>query len=201
MKFLADFLPVFLFFIAFYIAKTLGYNEVDSLLIGIGVIIPASIAQFIYFYRSGKKIERMHKINLALILGFGLISLLIALNSSAENAVLFFKWKVSVLNWLFALVFLGSQFIGEKNLIERMMAHAIEVPKPIWRRLNTMWVSFFLFVGFVNLYVMYNFSEEFWVNFKLFGLIGLTLLFLVIQGIYLARHMTEEEAADESPSK
>jgi intracellular septation protein len=93
------------------------------------------------------------------------------------------------LNWLFALVFLGSQFLGDKTIVERMMGHAVSAPQLIWRRLNMGWVGFFLGVGIANIYVAYTFSEAIWVDFKLFGLLGLTLVFVLGQALYLARYM------------
>jgi intracellular septation protein len=105
----------------------------------------------------------------------------------------FIKWKPTILNWLFAAAFLGSQLIGGKTLVERMMNHAITVPSIIWRRVNLGWVSFFLMAGLANIYVAYNFSEEIWVDFKLFGLMGLTLAFVFGQAVYLTRYMRPDE--------
>jgi intracellular septation protein len=101
----------------------------------------------------------------------------------------FIKWKPTVVNWLFGLVFLGSQFFGQRTLIERMMGHAIAAPSPVWSRLNWAWTLFFVFMGLLNLYVAFNFSEDTWVNFKLFGMMGLTLVFVFAQAFYLSRYM------------
>ncbi|MFA7594514.1 MAG: septation protein IspZ, partial [Thiohalobacteraceae bacterium] len=103
----------------------------------------------------------------------------------------FIKWKPTVAYWLFAAVFLGSQFIGAKSLAERMMGHAIQTTRAVWRRLNLAWVVFFVVMGVVNLYVAYHYSEETWVNFKLFGLMGLTFVFVLAQGLILARFIED----------
>jgi intracellular septation protein len=94
-----------------------------------------------------------------------------------------------VVNWLFAVAFLASQLFMERGLLRRMMDHAVALPENAWSRLNLAWVLFFFAMGVLNLYVAYNFSEETWVNFKLFGFLGLTLAFMLAQGFYLARHM------------
>jgi len=113
----------------------------------------------------------------------------------------FIMWKPTIVNWLFGLVFLGSQFIGRRPIIERMMSSAITLPDIVWRRLNLTWAAFFVALGFVNLYVAFYYRldlpaqvrEDIWVNFKLFGMMGLTLAFIVAQGFYLARHLKTEE--------
>ena len=106
-------------------------------------------------------------------------------------ATLFFKnptflyWKPTVLNWLIALVFFGSQWIGKEPIIKRMLKQAAELKDEQWKKLNLMWVIFFIFSGAINIYVAYNYNEEFWVKFKLFGLFGITLIFVIIQSIWL----------------
>ena len=100
----------------------------------------------------------------------------------------FVKWNPSVLNWLFAVAFFLSQFIGKKTIIERVMHSAsIQLPKALWAKLNLAWVVFFVLLGFINLYVAFNFSTDVWVNFKVFGMLGITLVFVALQGAYLAK--------------
>ncbi len=109
---------------------------------------------------------------------------------------------MSIFNWVFATIIIGSQFIGEKPLIERMMSHAIKVPKNIWKNINFTWGIFFVMVGVVNITVAYNYSEETWVDFKLFGVLGMTIVFMIAQGIYLAKHAVEvEDESDSNDSK
>ena len=103
----------------------------------------------------------------------------------------FLKWKAPIVNWLFASAFLGSFFIGKQPLIRRMMGHAIKLPDAIWRKLNWAWVAFFIVSGATNLFVAFTF-HEIWVDFKVFGSLGMTLVFLVAQGIYMTRHIQPE---------
>ncbi len=131
----------------------------------------------------------MHLITLAILVVFGGLTLIL-------RDPVFIKWKPTVVNWLFGATFMGSQFIGEKTLVERMMSHAITAPVAIWRRINLAWVVFFVAMGALNIYVAYNFSEEAWVNFKLFGMMGLTLVFVFGQAFYLSRYMETDEESE-----
>ena len=198
MKFLLDFFPVVLFFIAYKffgdlppqlieIANELPFVSIshdepkDAIYFATLTIILATIIQNIGHWLAFKKLEKMHIISLGILIVFGSMTL-------GLKDPLFIKWKVSIFNWVFAAVIIGSQFIGKTPLIERMMSHAIEVPKKIWKQINFSWGLFFALVGVVNLYVAYNYSEETWVDFKLFGVFGLTIVFMIAQGIYLAKH-------------
>jgi len=198
MKFFFDFFPVVLFFIAYKFFGDLpaGWIDLtnqlpivslnteepkDAIYFATLVIIIATLIQNIGHWLMYKKLEKMHLISLGILIVFGSMTL-------GFKDPLFIKWKVSIFNWVFAAVILGSHFIGEKPLIERMMSHAIQAPKLIWKRINTSWGVFFALVGLVNLYVAYTYSEEAWVNFKLFGMLGLTIVFMIAQGIYLAKH-------------
>jgi len=127
----------------------------------------------------------MHLVTLGLLVVFGGLTLLL-------RDPVFIKWKPTVVNWLFAIVFLGSQFIGKKSMVERMMSHAIDLPAVIWTRLNVSWGVFFLASGILNLYVAFNYAEETWVNFKLFGMLGLTVVFVILQSFYMARHIQDQ---------
>jgi intracellular septation protein len=107
---------------------------------------------------------------------------------------LFIKWKPTVVNWLFAAAFLGWMLVRDETLLQRMLGDAMRLPEAVWRRLNGAWILFFCATGILNLVVAYRFTEPTWVNFKLFGLTGLTLLFILAQGLYLVRHVEEPEA-------
>ena len=124
----------------------------------------------------------MHLVTLGILVLFGGLTLVL-------HDPVFIKWKPTVVNWLFALIFLGSRFIGQRTLVERMMSHAISVPTAVWLKLNWAWTLFFIAIGLVNLYVAYRYSEAVWVNFKLFGMLGLTLVFVFAQAFYLSRFM------------
>ena len=105
----------------------------------------------------------------------------------------FINWKPTVINWLFGGAFLTSQIFGEKTAIERLMGTSLNLPKPVWRRLNLAWVVFFLSLGGANLYVMSHFDRDTWVNFKVFGIFGLTIVFIVIQTLFLSHYMKESK--------
>ena len=166
MKILLDFLPVIVFFAV--------YKYTGDILIATAVLIPATLLQMLYTLRVQKKIETMQLVTLALVVLLGGATLLFQ-----DKA--FIQWKPTVVNWLFAVGFLGTQFIGKKTVVERLMGSSIELPQQIWRRLNLIWVVFFIALGIVNLYVAYSFSEETWVNFKLFGMLGLKFKYRTIQ--------------------
>ena len=175
MKFLFDLLPVLLFFIAY---------KLDGIYVATAVLIVASLAQVAWLWFRYRRVEKMPLITALLVLVLGGATLLL-------HDETFVKWKPTVVNWLFALAFLGSQLIGGKTLIERMMSSAIDLPAEIWSRLNTLWVAFFALMGVANLYVAFNFATDTWVDFKLFGMLGLTVVFVVLQSFYLARHLKQ----------
>jgi intracellular septation protein len=177
MKFLTDFFPILLFFIAY---------QAYDIYVATAVAIGASAVQVAYFQVRHKKVEKMQWVTLGLLVFFGGLTLLLRDPD-------FIKWKPTVVNWLFAAAFLGSQFIGKKSLLQRMMDQAVTLPDQIWSRLNYIWVSFFVAVGILNLYVAFNYSEETWVNFKLFGMLGVTFVFIIAQGFYIARHVKDED--------
>lgn len=170
MQLLFDFFPVVAFFIAF---------KLYDIFVATMVIIVAAVLQIAIHWLWKRSFNRMHIVSAALILVFGAITL------TLRNE-LFIQWKPTVLYWLFAAVFLGSQYFGEKPIVQRMMQEVVKLEPARWRRLNMTWVVFFALLGAINLYVVYHFDENVWVNFKLFGLLGLTLAFVLLQGIWLA---------------
>ena len=148
--------------------------------------IGAAFVQTGLFWMKNRRFEKMHVITLAILVVFGGLTL-------ALRDPVFIKWKPTVVNWLFAGVFIGARLFSKTTLIERMMGHAISVPPAVWQRLNWAWVLFFIFIGIVNLYVAFNYSESAWVNFKLFGMMGMTLVFVFGQAFYLGRYMETRE--------
>ena len=186
MKLLFDFLPVLLFFIAY---------KLYDIYVATAVIIITSILQVAWVWFRHHRVENMHLVTLVLVVVLGSATLLF-------HDEIFIKWKPTVVNWLFALAFLGSQFIGHKNLLQRMLESQIAVDTPdIWLRLNLIWVSFFTLMGLINLYVAFNFSTDTWVNFKLFGMMGLTMIFIIAQSIYLAQHIVVAEKLSEESTQ
>jgi intracellular septation protein len=176
-KVLYDFLPVLLFFVAY---------KLFDIYVATGVAILASLVQVGVLWWKHRRVETMHLVTLALIVVLGGSTLLL-------QDEMFIKWKPTAVNWAFALVFLASQYVGKKPLARRMMEKAAELPEAVWLRLNWSWVGFFLALGAANLYVVYHFDTDTWVNFKLFGMLGLTLLFVLAQALYLSRFMPSEE--------
>jgi len=182
MKFLFDFFPILLFFIAY---KVFGIYTATA------VAIAAALLQVGLYWLKHHRFENMHLITLALIIVFGGATLLL-------KDEMFIKWKPTVLNWLFGLAFLCSHFIGKQPLVQRMMGNAVELPQPIWIKLNLCWTLFFLTVGIINLYIVYHFDTDTWVNFKLFGIIGLTLAFIIGQSLYIARFIKPDNTEGDS---
>ncbi|MCP3867159.1 MAG: septation protein A [Gammaproteobacteria bacterium] len=181
MKFLTDFFPILAFFVAY---------QMYDIYVATAVAIAGSFIQVGYFWFKNHRVEKMHLVTLGLLVVFGGLTLIL-------QDPLFIKWKPTVVNWLFAAVFAGSHVIGKKTMVERMMSHAVDLPTIIWTRLNAAWSLFFVFSGALNLYVAFNFEESTWVNFKLFGMLGLTMVFVVLQALYMARHIQEQNATQE----
>jgi intracellular septation protein len=208
MKQLFDFLPIVLFFIVYkffldlpdglislvnnllpFMALTPGDNS-DAIYLATLVAIAATIVQVAISVVVLKKVEKMPLITLTILIVFGGATLFL------KNP-LFIQWKPTAINWFFALGFLFSQFIGSKPLVQRMMAQAISInDDKVWMKLNLSWVFFFVLSGIANLLVApaidplnFNFTESTWVDFKLFGLMGMTIVFVIAQAFYLARYM------------
>ncbi|GGJ91617.1 putative intracellular septation protein A [Pseudomonas matsuisoli] len=183
-----DFIPLLLFFIVYKMdPRTVEFAghafELGGIFSATAVLIASSIVVYGALFASQRKLEKGQWLTLIACLVFGGMTL-------AFHSETFLKWKAPVVNWLFALAFAGSHFIGDKPLIQRVMGHALSLPQPIWVKLNVAWIVFFLVCGFANLYVAFTY-QSIWVDFKVFGSLGLTLLFLIGQGIYLARHMQQ----------
>ena len=182
MKILFDFLPIVLFAGAYYL-RDIYFATV--------VLIVALFAQSAILWIQSRKPPKMQLTAAILALILGGITL-------AVHNPIFIKIKPTALYGLFAVVLIGSQFVGSRPLIQRLLESNIRLPDPVWRRLNMLWAGFFVFCGTLNLYVAYHFSDKAWVNFKLFGMLGLTLVFVLLQSLYLARHI-EAEKPENSP--
>lgn len=190
MQALLDFLPVIAFVATYWLTGDMST--------AIMVIMGAVSLQVLATWLIKRELNRMLVVSAILVVVLGGVSLFL-------DDPVFFKWKPTGLYWLFALVFLGSQFIGEQPLIKRMMQSVsqddFELSDRLWHQLSLAWVAFFVFAGTLNIYVAYNFDEATWVNFKLFGLFGITFVFLVLQTLWLSRHMTpDEETGDPGDS-
>ena len=177
MKFLFDLFPVILFFAAF---------KIFDIYIATGVVIAATMAQIGWVWHRHGKVDTMLWVSLGLVVVFGGATLIL-------HDETFIKWKPTILYWLFAVTLLGSaQFFG-KNLIRAMLEKQVELPATLWSRLNFAWIGFFAVMGVVNLWVAFNFSTDTWVSFKLFGGMGLMIVFIILQGVVLARYLPDEK--------
>lgn len=180
LNFLYEFLPVVLFFVAFKF-----YGIYVATVVGIAV----TALQFLFSMLIFKRFDKKQLITLLIFLLFGGMTLYF------HNPI-FVKWKPSVVFWLFGVVLLFSQFIGKKPLMQRMLEAMLEgknatLPTFVWKRLNIAWAVFFLVLGTVNIYIAYTVSTETWVNFKLYGILGLLFLFSFFQAMYLSRYISE----------
>lgn len=176
-KFLFDLFPLILFFLAF---------KFSDIFTATAVAIAAGVGQFIWLKATGKAIEATHWINLTVIVIFGGATLFF------HNDV-FIKWKPTVLYWLFAAILLGGKWFFGRNLMQKLMGTQVAMPTAAWDKLNYSWAGFFILSGALNLYVAFSgaFTEAQWVNFKVFGLMALLLLFVIVQSIWLGKHMKD----------
>jgi intracellular septation protein len=181
MQLLIDFFPIIVFFVVYQIAGMYWAT---------GAIIVAMAIQMGIQWLRERKISKMLLVSTALVAVLGGVTILL-------RDPLFIQWKPTVVNWLFAAAFLGSEYVGEKNLTERVMGHAVKLDSAMWSQLNLIWVANFTVLGAANLFVVYNFDEATWVNFKLFGMLGLTLLTAVGQAIWIASKTSERSEGQE----
>lgn len=204
MKLLFDLFPIILFFAAYHFG---GRNpeQAEAILnaLGIGlhagakpavflatvVAIGATVAQIAWTWIKHRKVDTMLWVSFVLITVFGGATLFL----QDEN---FIKWKPTVLYWLFALALGLGPVLFERNFIRLMLEKQVSLPTEIWARLNLGWAGFFTLMGAANLYVAFSFSTDAWVNFKMFGTLGLMLVFIILQSVYLSRHL---ETPPESP--
>ncbi|MDR0277862.1 MAG: septation protein A [Paucimonas sp.] len=198
MKQFIDFIPLLLFFITYKIEPRLVEIAGQSFTLGgiysaTAVLIISSLVVYGALFIRQRRLEKGQLLTLVACLVFGGLTL-------AFHSETFLKWKAPVVNWLFALAFFGSHFVGDKVLIKRIMGHALTLPDAVWSRLNVAWIGFFLICGAANLFVAFTF-QDFWVDFKVFGSLGMTVLFLVAQGVYLSRHLHDSDPTTPKPEE
>ncbi|VVD66041.1 septation protein A [Pandoraea pneumonica] len=177
MKFLFDLLPVILFFVAFKFA---------GIYVATGIAIAATIAQVIWMWVRHRKVEPMQWVSLGIIVVFGGATILLHNDT-------FIKWKPTALYWLFAVTLFVAELMFDKNLIRAMMEKQMALPEHLWRSVNFSWALFFLAMGALNLVIAYQFSTDVWVNFKLFGGMGLMVVFIVVQSLWLAKYIKQDD--------
>lgn len=190
MKLLYDLFPLLLFFAAF---------KLYDIYVATAVAILATFVQVTAYWVRHRRFETMHLVTLAAIVVFG--GLTLALHDDT-----FIKWKPTLVYWILAALVLGSHLVGRRTLIDRLLSMHVTLPDPIWRRLNLSWGIFFVFLGALNVYVAFFYGldldeatrQSIWVNFKVFGLLAITLLFLLGQALVMARYMVAKPGKQES---
>ena len=179
MKLLLDFFPIALFFVAF---------KLWGIYVATGVAIVATIAQIAWLRYSTGKIEPMQWLSLGIIVLFGGATIL-------AHDDTFIKWKPTVLYWLMGGTLAGGMLFFRRNFVKSLMGAQLQLPDAAWRAMNWSWTGFFAVMGVLNLWVAFNYDTNTWVNFKLFGGIGLMILFIVAQALYLGRYVKDAEEA------
>jgi intracellular septation protein len=202
MKLLFDLFPVILFFATFkfaerdpawaagWVTALLGGGAVDAkqapILLATVVVIVATVAQIAWVHFRHGKVDKMLWISLVLVVVFGGLTL-------AFQDETFIKWKPTILYWVFSATLAFAALVLKKNPIKAMLGEQMTLPEPVWGRVNLSWIGFFAFMGALNLFVAYNFSTDAWVNFKLFGGMGLLFAFVLAQGVMLSKYVEEKE--------
>jgi len=181
-KFLLDQFPIIVFFVAYFVP----HDRSQALFVATAAAIPASLIQVAIHRLLYRRFDRGQLITLALLAILGGATLLL-------QDKRYIMWKPTAVYWLFAAVFLGSQFVGGKTVTQRIMGHALAVPAAIWRRANLSWVVFFILMGIANLFVAFNFSEATWVKYKLFGTMALFFVFTLAQFAYLSHYAETQQ--------
>jgi len=191
MKQIAEFIPIALFFIVYQLdgesVSLLGWEyQFDGIFSATAVLMIATILQVALVYLLTRELEKRLLWLLLAVLVFGGATLLF------RNQA-FIQWKPTIFNWALALAFGGSQFISDKNLMERTLGSQIHLPKPVWTRLNLLWVANFLVVGALNIFVAYAYSEETWVTYKLYSAIGFTLALTILTALLISPYIRDDK--------
>lgn len=177
MKQLLDFLPLIVFF-AFY--------KLYDIYVASGALIAATALALVFTWVKYRKVEKMMLITFIVVTVFGTLTVVF-------HNDLFIKWKVTVIYTLFALALLISQLVLKKPLVQRMLGKELTLPDRVWNNLNLAWALFFLACGLANIYVAFWLPQSVWVNFKVFGLTALMLVFTLLSGVYIYKHMPAEQ--------
>ncbi len=202
MKLLFDLFPVILFFITFkyseknpeaaasWVTTLLGSAAVDikqaPILLATIVVIVATVAQIAWVHFRHGKVDKMLWVSLVLVVVFGGMTLIFQDET-------FIKWKPTILYWVFAGSMAFAALVLKKNPIKAMLGEQLTLPEPVWGKINLSWIAFFLFMGALNLIIAFNFPTDTWVNFKLFGGMGLLLLFVLGQGLMLSKYVEDKQ--------
>ena len=181
MKQILEFIPLILFFAVY---KLVGIREAAI------TLIVATIIQMIILKLKYGKIEKQQIIMGSAVVFFGALT-------AYFNELEFLKWKVTIIYALFALVLLISQYGFKKPLIKQLLGKEIQLPETVWNRLNLGWSGFFLLFMIINLIISHFFSDDIWVDFKTFGIIGMTFVATLLTGFYIYRYLPKTDSTEE----
>ena len=195
MKQIAEFIPIALFFIVYQLdGKSVSLGEwtyeFDGIFSATAVLMAATALQVILTYAITRTLEKRLLWLLAAVIVFGGATLL------WRNQA-FIQWKPTVFNWAMALAFGASQFIGDRNLMERTLGNQIHLPRHVWTRLNTLWVTNFVVVGALNIFVAYQFSEETWVSYKFYSFFFFIVLITALTALMISPHLKDDTAEEQ----
>ena len=182
MQFLIEFLPILSFFVAF---------KFWGVFVATAVMLAMLLAVVAYQWLRHRKVGPMLLVSAGIGLIFGGLTLWL-------HDQTFVQWKPTVVYWLLAAALLAGGWFTDKPLVQKMMDASLQLPDAAWRTLNTIWAVGFIAIGAVNLYVVYHFSLDTWVDFKAYGLTALTLVFALGQGVWLAGKLPSEAEPTES---
>ena len=191
MKQLIDYIPLLVFFLVWSLDERLvsigGYERtVGGVFSAAEFLLVASTLVYGALWLKEKRLDKFQWITFCAVVLFCIPTIVF-------RNIEFLKWKAPIVNWLFASIFLGSRFIGEKPAIEHMMGHAVPAPREVWQRLNLYWVLYFIVLGAINLAVALLLSEALWIKFKVFGNLALTFGFVFAQMHLLSKYLEEPE--------
>ena len=196
MQQIAELIPIALFFISYSLkgeSWQLGsYTlQFDGIYTATAILMIATVVQVSLTWLITKKVEKRLLLLMGVILVTGGLTLIL------QNKI-FIQWKPTIFNWALAIVFIASQYIGDrKTLMERMLASQMQLPEHIWKRLSNTWVIYFIIVGILNLVVAYQFNEAFWVSYKLYSAIGFTLLISIVTAVMISPYLSEDSAKEQ----
>jgi intracellular septation protein len=196
MKQIAEFIPIALFFIVYQLdGKSVSLGDwtyqFDGIYSATAVLMAATVLQVLLTFAITRKFEKRLMWLASAVLVFGGATLFF-------HNQMFIQWKPTIFNWALALAFGASQFIGDRNLMQRTLGGQLHLPKAVWTRLNLLWTTNFFIVGGLNLYVAYGFSEATWVSYKLYSAIGFTVVLTILTALLISPHL-KDDAADQQP--
>ena len=196
MKQIAEFIPIALFFIVYQLdGKSVSLGDwtyhFDGIYSATAVLMAATVLQVLFTFALTRKFEKRLMWLAAAVLVFGGATLFF-------HNQMFIQWKPTIFNWALALAFGASQFIGDRNLMQRTLGGQLHLPKAVWTRLNLLWTTNFFVVGGLNLFVAYGFSEATWVSYKLYSAIGFTVVLTILTALLISPHL-KDDAADKQP--